>query len=354
MPLLKPDPEFTLEIEGTELKGWQSMTFRRAIDSADAVTFTAPFDPKNKKHRDWFRPAMYREIVLRYGGKKVFTGTAHNPTPTNGANSTTVQVSAISKCGVWQDCTMPAGTPLQFDGFTLKKIATALADPFGLTPQFPDGDGAPFDKATLEPEGNPLQFLAELAKQRGLVIGSDENGNPLFWKSVDLVKPVAEFLPDSQPAYQISPQFDDQKLFSEVTGLAKSKHGKTGSKYSEGNFHIQDATRPHTFSLNDTEPADVPAAVQTKIARQFGEAIGYSISSATILDQGLKNLYDRNTIVRVKEPKVMIYAPFDFLIRAVQFNVTAKDKTADIEIVLPTAFSGIIPEALPWDEAALF
>ncbi len=345
--------EFTLEVDGKNFAYWTSLKYRRAIDSVDTCTFTAPFDPTVKAHRNLFRPATFREVILRHAGEVLFTGTMLNPIPRPSESGTTVEVSAYSKCGVWEDVTMPVSSlPLEFNGLKLSKIANALGGPFGLSPDFGADEGALFKKVELDPSTSPLQFIAELAKQRNLVIGANQDGDPLFWKSETSGSPVAILDGNKQPVLDVQPNVNDRGIYSEVTGLVKAKHGRPGSKFSESS-PFSEAVRPLVFSLDDTEPADAPNAVKAKLGRSLAEAVSYMLKVGTIYDES-DNLWDRNTFVRLKAPDVMIYKPYDFLVRAVTIDVSAQTDSAELELVLPGAFSGEVTDEFPWQEPGLF
>lgn len=346
--------EWTLQVGNVNYAHWTSLTYRRAIDSIDTVTFTAPFNPDSKSHRDLFRPATYKEIKLRYGGEVVFTGTMLNPVPRQDGDSTTVQVSAYSLCGVWEDNTLPPSSlPTQFDGLKLEQIAKALGSPFELTPEFSRASGAPFKKVSLDPSSTPLQFISDLARQRGFVVGANADGQPLFWESIAASgKPVARLNGNKQPVLSVTPNQEDRKLYSQITGIVQSKNGRTGTKHTTLNGLI-DGFRPLVFSVEDTEPADLPQVVEAKLGRTIAEAISYTVEVGTVLDES-DVLFDRNAHVSLKAPEVMIYSDYSFITRAVTFNVSDSAETASLELMLPGAFSGEAPDSLPWQEPGLF
>jgi len=45
----------------------------------------------------------------------------------------------------------------------------------------------------------------------------------------------------------------------------------------------------------------------------------------------------------------MIYQPYTFVLRSVEFTRNENSQTATLELVIPGAFSGKIPGVLPWD-----
>jgi len=45
----------------------------------------------------------------------------------------------------------------------------------------------------------------------------------------------------------------------------------------------------------------------------------------------------------------MIYEPYTFVVRSVRFSKDDSSETATLDLVVPGAFNGEVPEALPWD-----
>ena len=344
--------DFSIEVDGKEFRYWTSLSIVRAIDSVDTITLSAPFDRDRLEMRDLFRPAQFRDIVVLYRGSPIFTGTMLNPVASLDAESTTVEVSAYSRCGVLEDCTMPSSSlPLEFTNVKLDVIAKIICEPFGLTPVFEGDVGAVFDSVAIKPTEQPLNFLAGLAKQRNFVIGATASGDPLFWRSTDDLSVVESLTEGLPPIISFEATVNDRAIFSEVTALAKVKKGFGGSVFTEHNPLPNGRLRPSMFELDDTEAADVPEAVKARKGRMFGEAVSYTAQLATT-DDSKGNLWDRNKHVDVFAPRAMIYSPTKLLIRSVTIDVTAASRTVKLDLVLPGVFSGEPPERMPWDETA--
>jgi prophage tail gpP-like protein len=82
----------------------------------------------------------------------------------------------------------------------------------------------------------------------------------------------------------------------------------------------------------------------------FGNMVAYSVKVATWRDPS-GNLWEPNTIVSLDAPDAMVYRPYDFVIRGVEFERDSRKEHATLDLVMPGSFSGEIPEALPWDES---
>ena len=81
----------------------------------------------------------------------------------------------------------------------------------------------------------------------------------------------------------------------------------------------------------------------------FGAMASYSVALSTWRDPA-GNLWAPNTTLKLQAPGAMIYNSYEFIVRSVEFSKDSTSETARLNLVLPGAFSGQIPEALPWDE----
>lgn len=348
----QPGPEeFTLEIAGKEFRYWSSVDWTSSVDSFDTVSFVAPFDPDDESHRTTFQPFSYKSVKLKLGGELVFTGFMMGVDPEVTADSRQVTVSAYASAAALGDFKTPSAVlPLEFEKLTLQQIASQLGKPFFLTPSFTGSPGAPFDRVKVEPDKTPLSLLQELAKQRGLVIRSNAEGNPVFLQSATGPQiPRAVLNGREQPVVSVRPTFDHQNYYSEITVVSKPKTGRKGSKFTVFNpVNRGELARPHYIELDDTNPADAPTAAKAALGRMFGNAVTYEVDLATMLDpQGQR--WKADTFVSLIAPDAMIYNRTSFLVSQVKLSATADSRSASLSLVLPGAFSGEAPTTFPWD-----
>lgn len=341
--------EVALLIDGQRFRFWDRMSITRAIDSMDTVTFGAPFDHQAPGFRETFRPFSFKPVAILVGGDPLFTGTMVDVLPSLANGSKTIAVSAYSRPGVLNDCTPPASAfPLEFDAADLRTITDALIGPFGLAPEFRANAGGAFERVACSPGKEVLAFLAELAKQRGLVISSTERGNLLFWDEVETGSPVARLQQGETPVLSVEPVFAPQQYYSHVTGVEPVVVGLSGAQYTVRNPRLSGITRPHSFEARDTLEADIKGATEAKAGRMFGNVAAYTARVTTWRDpQG--ELWKPNTTLKLTAPDAMIYNEYEFVIRSVSFEQGPAARTATIELAIPGSFRGTIPEALPWD-----
>ncbi len=344
------DDEVAILVDGKRFRFWDKVRITRAIDTMDTVEFGAPFDSEAPGFKQTFRPFSFNQVIITVGGEPLFTGTMVTVNPVLENGQKIVAVSGYSLPGVLHDCTSPASAfPLEFDNQGLREIATALAAPFGVSVDFKADQGAVFERVASEPGKKVLAFLTELAKLRNLVISSSSRGKLVFLKSSEGGQPVARLQQGAAPVLSVTPFFSPQEYYSHITGIEPVIVGLAGSQFTVKNSLLQGVTRPLTFHAPDTLDADVKSAVEAKIGRMFGNVASYSVRVATWRDPNGK-LWEPNTSIKLLAPGAMIYKEYEFIIRSIDFVRDRETETATLNLVIPGAFSGKIPGALPWGE----
>jgi prophage tail gpP-like protein len=342
--------ETAVLIDGKRFRFWTAVRITRAIDTMDTIELSAPLDVDAPDFRDTFRPFSYKPLTVTVGGDPLFTGTMVAVSPTLVPDGKTVAVSGYALPGVLNDCTPPASAfPLEFNDQGLKEIAATIAAPFGLKVELAAGQGAVFERVAAEPGKKALTFLADLAKQRNLVISSTPRGAVLFSQSVDAGSPVGKLQQGQSPVISVTPFFSPQEYYSHITGVEPVIVGLSGSQFTVKNPRLLGVTRPLTFNAPDTVDADVKTAVEAKAGRMYGNMAAYSVRVSTWRDPSGK-LWTPNTTVILQAKDAMIYSEYEFVIRSIEFVRERAEEFATLDLVVPGAFSGKIPEALPWDE----
>jgi prophage tail gpP-like protein len=355
------DDAVTITIGEREWKHWDSLELHLSLDSHATAGFNAPFEPDRSAFRDTFRPFSFKEVVIRVGGERLFTGTLVEVTPNLDAGARTVTVSCYSKAAVLEDCCPPASMgPIEANGLTLRQIAERLAAPFGIEVAMTAAEGSPFKRVKsrqhssnnqAEQDQSVQDFLLDLARQRGLVISSDPDGALLFQRSVAPGHPVVRLVEGVPPLTSVTPTFSPQSYFDEITGFTSAKRGRIGSKYTERVERLSGgALRTLSFKLDDIEKADAVGAVRAKMARMFAHIVKYVVSVPVWRDpQGI--LFRPNTTLLLQAPGAMVYHETELLIRDVYLKASARERTASLGLVLPGAFSGEQPPLpLPWED----
>lgn len=344
------DPtEISLEIDGTTFRFWTEIELNLIFDGHSTVSFSAPFDPSDIELREAFRPFSFKPVQVLVGGEVLFTGVMVDVAPQVTASQRTVSVTAYSRAAALADVTAPAGHyPLEFNGLDLNQISKKLGEPFGLALASGADVGSPFERVVLEANGKVQDFLADLAKKRGLVLASDADGDLIYKVSASgPMKPVARLLEGESPLLSVGATFSPQDYFSEITCTSKAKSGRSGSVYTETNPYAIGFLRPCVQELDDTEPADIVAATKARLGRMLGNCASYELELCTWLDPN-GALWTPDTRVMLTAKGAMVYSETELMIRGVRLKATRESKTAGLNCVLPGSFSGEFPDGVPW------
>lgn len=342
-----------IEIDGDAWDFWSNISITERADSIAQIELTCNFDPTRKDFREKFKPFSYKEIAVFIGGKIRFVGTMMSVDPQVSSDSSEVSVSAYAVCGVLGDITAtPEQFPTEFKNLNFDKLTKALCNPVGINAKVEGSEsGTPFEKIQLKPGQKIMDLLINLAKQRSLVISSASNGDLRIYKPAQDFEAVAT-LSEDRPVTSVTPNFSTQNYFSSLTGISKTKGGKNGSKFTVQNPFLKnnfDINRPFVYELNDTDPADVPEAVNARMGRMFSDSVSYEIEVATVLDQ-TGNFWEPNKFITLKAPGAMVYKSTPLYIMETTLKFTPTSKTASLRCILPGSLSGDLPSSFPWDE----
>jgi len=340
--------EFTLLINGQQWRHWTEVTLNTHIDEYSQIAFSAPFAYDDEVFRDTFRPREYQLLHLDIGATRVFTGTLIDIVPEISKEQAIIRCSGYSLPGVWADCTMPGErVPHEWRNVDLRHIANEIAAAFDLTVRFLAEPGAKFKQAKLDAGGQIQPFLVDLAQQRGLVISNSRDGAVVFQKSVSPGNPIAK-LKEDRPVVQVVQTSQPQQYYSEITAFPSAKHGRGGSKFRIKNPYLATAIRPFAFEIEDTDPADAPAAAKAKLGRMFGNTVSYAIQGLPTIRDPQSDLWEENKTIKLTAPGAMVYTETEMLIRGVTIARNKESATASLNVVLPGAFSGEPPPGVPW------
>ena len=344
-----PD-EVGLYVGDTRFRYWTEINITRSLDAMDEVSFSAPYNHRGAGFREVFRPFSYQPMEVTVGGLKLFTGTMVGVMPSVTPTMRTVQVDCYSTPGVLQDCTMPtsAGDRLEYNKADLHTIAKGVVEPFELDVVYNSDVQEVFGRVSLKQDQEVLPFLVGLAKQAKLVIGNTADGAVYITQSHSTGPVVATLEQGASPLESIMPAFKPQEYYSSVTAVVNYEVASLGGAYPEHNPRLQGVIRPHVFVAQDILTSKAQAAAEAKMGRMFANAASYDLEVNTWRDPS-GALWEPNTFIKVYAPDAMIYEPYVFLVRRVRLNRTDKSTTAQINLVMPGAFSGTLPETLPWD-----
>jgi len=380
--VLETDPRgpeaFTLVIDNKIFQHWTEVELEQSLDGFASVGFKAPFHPERRELRDAFRPFSFAPVKLYLGSELQFTGTLLNVEPDFDAESYSVTVQCVSLPSVLADCCVPANlTGKQFGGYDLLAISRDLCEPFGFTSRYADlrsqvaaasefaflqtanrpdlvrkakaALAAKFKRVKVERDAKIHDFLCTLTKQRGVVMTDDADGNLVFTISTPTGNPVVQLEQGQAPLLSVKPVFSPQEYFSEVTAVVPAKRGKKGARHTLKNPFLKKVLRPTSITCADIDPGGEPGAAQAYLGRMFGNLVSYDVELPTFFDPS-RRLFRPNTTLTLRAPGAMVYGVHELLIRSVTKKQSAEATSCTLKVVLPGAFSGDAPTALPWNE----
>jgi prophage tail gpP-like protein len=344
--------QVTIKINGNKFAFFSDFNLTTEINSLDTFNFTAPFNPDDIIYRDAFRPFSYTKCDVFYGSQLWFSGLLLAPQSQSSTDSKTISLSGYPKCGILNDsCLSISKFPIEFNNQDLQKIANIMISDFGISSDFPDGAGNPFKKVTPEPENKILEFLIELANQRGLLLTNNALGNLVFWKAKTGTL-SATFKEGETPFMSCAPTFNPQDFYSHITGIMPAKQGTASEKFTVINNYLasKGITKHYNYTISDAEQSDIQTAVKSKAGFMFANSVQYQLTV-----QGHRNrtgeLYQKNTLISVLAPGAMIYNDTKFLIKKASLSRSSDGGDVTIlDLVLPESYSGQIPAKLPFEE----
>lgn len=347
------DSQVTILTDGKQFSFFSSYSITENIDSLDSFEFGGPFDEKQQVYRDAFRPLSYNQCAVYYGQDLIFNGVMIAPASESNIDSKTLSVVGYSRCGVLNDCPMPISKyPIEFLNQNIEQISKSMASPFGIPVEFQIDPGNPFEKVAPEPEQKVLSFLSPLFQQRGILLTNNPQGELLGWKAnIDGV-PVASIKEGELPYISCKPAFDPQNYYSHITGLSPTEDEKPAEKFTVENPFLVDrgVIRPFTYTVEDGKDTDLQASVEAKVGRMFGNSGAYILTVVGHRDQN-GDKWKKNTLITLLAPGGMVYRETIFVIRKASTTRDAESgDTTVMNIVLPEAYTGNIPEVVPWEE----
>lgn len=337
--------ETILHINGRKFIFWQTINISMSVDSLRTVTFSAPFEPVYAEFKNEFKPFTYTRCSVSVAGVTVFMGSIVGVEPAEGM----VTVTCYSTPGALADCTLPLSAfPAEYTGLKLSEIARSVARPFGVQVISRSGGGAPFDLVSCKVGTAVLDFIVDLAQQRGLVVTDDARGSLVLQRAVSKGATVARLSQGVLPLVSVTPALNAREYYSHIGGVTAAEVGAEGATYTARNAHLKGVFRPYTYLAQDVEAGGLREAVRAKVGRMIGSAIQYKAIIASWRGPS-GAIWQPGSFLLLTYPDSLVYTEYKFLIRSVTLEKTADAATTELDLCLPGAFTGEIPERLPWD-----
>jgi len=356
IPILpgKEQNDFTIVIDGEEMKVTSGRAIRTMDTASDMWTATIQWDSSDKKMRDITSPFGYQSAQCYLGEPLLIDGYLMVVEPVSSPSGITKNLEGYSKTIDIVDSTVPK--PYEQKLVTLDARAKTLVAPMGITVVFNITDAAalePFEKVTADPGDTIFSHLSSLAAQRGVLVSSSIKGELEFLRTITEIDPFAmsvgtleEGMP---PVRDITIRFDSRKRFNSYTLIGNTPKKKIFTAQSID--EVVPKTRFLTEDANDCTEGNIQKSADWKRSKQLTDALTFQLPvDGWYAPDGA--LWRENTLVTVVSESMHISEGFDFLIRAVEYNYDADGNSCVLSLVPPQAYTGK-PIEEPWLKGGL-
>jgi prophage tail gpP-like protein len=348
-----PQEEAVLTVNGIDYKDWETVWVQhRLADAFSYFRFTAverdpvdlnavPYSGYLGNDSMWSRVqfAPGNKVFITLGGFEAMNGTINTRQVAYNATSHRVELigKSFTSWGYKSSVDTPTGS---FDGQNFEQIARAvLAGYEGQIIVVGNLDATPFKKMQNQPGETIWDFLERLAREKGVILGSDHKGNYLLIG--DHTAPIVHELIEGQNIKQAQFIFhiDDKYINYDVTSQTSGDDSQNGSKATEMRARADGKYAPLKSLL--ITPATHPAASIEEVKKQAdNEALWHegTIVSATITVQGWlrggTDLWRVGDNVFVKSPM----APVNQTMKIQNATFTQDNQTGtqtQLELVMP-------------------
>lgn len=334
-----------LKINDTTFVFFNSVSILLNLDSvASSFSFLLRFDPDNKAHQSIFKPLSYPKVVLHDDNDDLLlTGVIINHSFEASAESKLVQVSGYSLGGVLEDCNIPYDNyPLESLKRSLADISKNLLDLFGLkiiTDLSATNDmNLIYDKTVAKPTESIKDYISRLASQRNILLSHNADGDIVFSKPNFNASPVLSF--NESNTTSISLKTKGQGVYSSLWVLRQPSKGNKGlTPVDTIENPLVGTFRTTVKILNSGTDTDTSKAVKSALASQL-KTIGVGVK----IDRWVK--LKVGDVVTVLSKEIFLYKKTKFVVRQIGLTQNEKNKSMDISLVLPEAYTGETPNKI--------
>jgi prophage tail gpP-like protein len=335
----------TLSIGGQIYQRWTSVRVSRGLKrlcGAFQIETPGEVDP----------PILpFAACVLADDGDPLITGYVDETRIEIAARSTRTRIRGRSKTAVLVDC-MPQFANSQFNDNALDAIARGVAGAFGINVIVGPGInvGDPFRAATFEWSETAFSFLERLARQRGVLLTDDVNGNLVLATLGTTPAPSPLATGPGGNVFAARGLLSGQHRFSEYTIRSQAGMWQTGGPVQPANTGVANdpgvpLLRPWAgIAESPLMPGDAQKRALWEAAHRQGEAVTAVLSVPEWRAAG--QLWQTNQLVKCTVPRLKLND--SMLIGTVEFSEDDQGRRTELTVAPPSAFS---PEPLPAEDA---
>lgn len=286
-----------------------------------SFAFEFYFDPTNQQHAEAFCVTHFHQAIVQHEGENLINGFIINQKFSLTPQKKLASVSGYSKPGVLENCQIPKSIyPLQTDGMTLFEIAQKLCAPFKIGVV---NNTIKANQKIIQTEAKETDtvksYLAELAKQRGIIISHDVNGDLVLMEPNTDKEPIAIFdLTKKINGTSFDLEFNGQDIHSEITVMyqANSESGDAG-EYTIQNPFCPIVNRPKVISITSGDGLTIEQAARQALGAEL-KNITLNISISDWKING--NIINPGNVIIVQSPDLFLYEKTNWFIEEVDFT----------------------------------
>jgi len=336
------EDEAVLTVRGNDFKDWESVWVQvRRAEPWALFRFTAA--ERDTMPSNWtklqFKPGDPCDITL--GGEQAIKGVITTRQTAYEGSSHSVMLLGKSLTTFAAKSSIDSKTGA-FDGMTFEQVARKVLAPF------PSGikvigklDATKFEKLQNQPGERVWDFLERIARPRGIVMGSDAEGNMLLIGDHEK-EPSAELV-EGVNIVKCQCIINDDHTFQEFAVRAQHAGGddKSGSDTNElESDRIKGSAKFYCLNLTTAEQpvktkAECTARAEHEAVWNEGTLIQCTITTRGWLRPGAGKLWQAGDTVTVSSPMAMLN-PAVLAIQTVTFQQDSQGGTLTIlDLVIP-------------------
>lgn len=314
---------------------------------ASTFAFDFYFDPKNEDHAELSCVSHFHEAIIEHEGQQLIQGFILSQSFSDSSSKSLSQFAGYSRSGVLEDCQIPPELyPLQYDGLSLKQIATKLLAPFKIgikiNPEVERSMNIVYAETTVEPTTSIKEYLTELASQRNIILSHDEFGNLLFTKVNTKELPIFD-VDEGLIGYEMKLSFGGQPMHSHITVIKQAdSESDNSAQYTIKNPFVPVAHtfRPKVIIQSSGTDNDTAEAAKNALASELKNIVlTINIDRWEIDGKFIKP----NSIISVLNKELYIYRRTKFFIESVSYEGDSSGQRATLTCVLPCCYDGSDP-----------
>ncbi len=320
-------------IDGRKLENIPALTIERSIDKmAGEFSFELP---NEKVFDDITQPFSYQRVEVYWKEATAFTGTVQRVAP----SLQKVALAGYGLPGVLSSCTLPKSLyPRTRYNTSFEQIAKRICKAFAVKFEVKD-DAAQlasqqFAKVEIGAEESVGDFLARLAKERGLILYSDEFGWLVAAKEMGSGSLVGEF----ENPLTLTAAYNGDKMFSDVYGIREQSRTV---KYANASVHVADLpTYRHTTVMSRSRhDATMKTLVQAEMQRILYQAMTFSLALPYIENTDGK-IWSPGDVVQIVSERHRIYKKTMFMVQSVKIELRNGGESATLTLVPLSTIQG--------------